>query len=94
MSPDRCAVPHRNLDFTGPNEYDFVGPDRVTADGTMSDRELPKFGSRDYAIIAILMAIGAAVRLLFLSAQCILRFDSWRHLLLVENLRAGRGLTL
>ena len=57
-------------------------------------RESPKLEICDYVIIAVLLAVGAGARLFFLNAQGIPRFDPWRHLLLVENLRAGRGFTL
>jgi len=60
----------------------------------MGNRESSKLKIRDYALMAILLAVGAAARLFFLDAQVIPRFDPWRHLLLVENLRAGRGYTL
>ncbi len=60
----------------------------------LEDKETPRLGPRDLVLLAILMAVGAAIRLYFLSAQGIPRFDPWRHLLLVENLRAGRGFTL
>ena len=48
----------------------------------------------EYTFLAILLVIGTFVRLFFLSAQSMPRFDPWRHLLLVENLRAGRGFML
>lgn len=48
----------------------------------------------EYTFLAILLVIGTFVRLFFLSAQSMPRFDPWWHLLLVENLRAGRGFTL
>ena len=48
----------------------------------------------EYTFLAILLVIGTFVRLFFLIAQSMPRFDPWRHLLLVENLRAGRGFTL
>jgi len=44
--------------------------------------------------MTILLVCGAVVRLLYLDAQGLPRFDPWRHLLLVENLRGGRGFTL
>jgi hypothetical protein len=53
-----------------------------------------KIGHRDVILIGALMAVGTVARLFFLNAQAIPRFDPWRHLLLVENLRAGRGFTL
>ena len=55
---------------------------------------MAKLEARDYAIMLKLMAVGAAARLFFLNAQGISRFDPWRHLLLVENLKAARGFTL
>lgn len=45
-------------------------------------------------LIIAFLAIGVGLRLLFLGVQGLPRFDPWRHLLLVENLRAGRGFTL
>ena len=66
----------------------------MPADGIMGNRESLEFGIRDYRTMAVLLAIGAAARLFFLGAQGLPRFDPWRHLLLVENLRAGRGFTL
>ena len=77
-----------------PVDYALRDPDRVPATGTMENRELAKLEPRDYAIMLILMAVGATARLFFLNTQGIPRFDPWRHLLLVENLRAGRGFTL
>ena len=62
--------------------------------GIIAPAESPRLDSRDYAALLILLAVGAIVRLLFNGAQTIPRFDPWRHLLLVENLRAGRGFTL
>lgn len=60
----------------------------------MGNRNKPELESRDYIYVVILLLIGSALRIFFLHAYGIPRFDPWRHLLLVENLRAGRGFTL
>ena len=41
-----------------------------------------------------MMLIGAAARIAYLALTELPRFDPWRHLKLVENIRAGRGFTL
>jgi hypothetical protein len=40
------------------------------------------------------LLLGAGARLAFLALTELPRFDPWRHLKLVENIRAGRGFTL
>jgi hypothetical protein len=60
----------------------------------MVPRERAKPGVHDLVPICVLLIAGVAARLFFLGVQGLPRFDPWRHLLLVENLRAGRGFTL
>ena len=48
--------------------------------------------SRRPLILALLL--GALARVAFLASTDLPRFDPWRHLTLVENIRAGRGFTL
>jgi len=60
----------------------------------MDNIESPQLETRDYMIMAIVLVFGTAARLFFLGIQSIPRFDPWRHPLLVENLRAGRGFNL
>lgn len=60
----------------------------------MAPRERAKLGIHDLVLMGVLLIAGAAARLFFLGAQGLPRFDPWRHLLLVENLRAGRGFAL
>lgn len=45
-------------------------------------------------VLLLLSVVGAAARSVVLDSQSVPRFDPWRHLLLVENLRAGHGFTL
>ena len=56
--------------------------------------EPPRPTSRDITLLIILLISGVVTRLIFTAAQGLPRFDPWRHLLLVENLRAGKGFTL
>jgi hypothetical protein len=49
--------------------------------------------TRALPVLLALLA-GALARILFLAFTELPRFDPWRHLKLVENLRAGRGFTL
>src|SRR4029450_3606701 len=43
---------------------------------------------------ALLLLIAAALRAGYTAVQGLPNADPWRHLLLLENLRAGRGFTL
>jgi len=44
--------------------------------------------------LAVALLLGAAARAAYLALTDLPRFDPWRHLKLVENIRAGRGFTL
>jgi hypothetical protein len=52
------------------------------------------WGQVDWAILAGLLAVGAIARAATIALAGQTRFDPWRHLALVRNLREGHGFTL
>jgi hypothetical protein len=48
----------------------------------------------DVAAVSLALLLGAVLRIAFALRAGLPAFDPWRHLQLVENLRAGRGFTL
>lgn len=50
--------------------------------------------ARHLLYLAALLAVAAVFRLQFLGGLSVAEFDPWRHLTLIDNLRAGAGFTL
>lgn len=49
---------------------------------------------REWLAFGAVLLAGLTLRVAYLALQGVPIFDPWRHLLLIENLRAGRGFTL
>jgi hypothetical protein len=53
-----------------------------------------KISRKDLLIVAALVVASMAIRAVYILSMGVPRFDPWRHLALIENIRAGRGFTL